>query len=109
RIVRFTPVNFLNPERKVLETSPGTGLAWPSVPTGNLAGADVCLDEPRRRPCRLRTKVASAEGDLAALAATVSSCHAAVLLRRRGWRARPAGGRGAAPPAPRPGRDSPRH
>ena len=37
RIARFAPVNFLNPERKVTETEPGT-LAWTSVTTGNLAG-----------------------------------------------------------------------
>src|SRR5262249_57915654 len=41
RIVRFAPVNFLNPERKIVETSPGTTLAWTSVTTGNLAGIDL--------------------------------------------------------------------
>src|SRR5262249_15386407 len=30
---RFAPVNFLNPERKVEETSAGTALTWTSVTT----------------------------------------------------------------------------
>jgi len=34
RIARFAPVNFLNPERKVQETTPGTALEWNSVTTG---------------------------------------------------------------------------
>src|SRR4051794_12053540 len=34
RIVRFAPVNFLNPERLVRETAAGTALAWNSVTTG---------------------------------------------------------------------------
>src|SRR5262245_5486223 len=41
RIARFAPVNFLNPERKVVETSPGAALAFSSVTTGNLACIDV--------------------------------------------------------------------
>ena len=45
RIARFAAVNFLNPERKVAETAPGTALAWTSVTTGNLAGIDLWLDE----------------------------------------------------------------
>jgi len=28
RIARFAPVNFLNPERKVVEVNPGAALAW---------------------------------------------------------------------------------
>src|ERR1041384_4160448 len=39
RIARFAPVNFLNPERKVVEAGEGT-LTWTSVTTGNLAGID---------------------------------------------------------------------
>src|SRR5262249_26751606 len=48
RVGRFAPVNFLNPERKVVETSPGAALAWTSVTTGNLVGIDIWLDEARR-------------------------------------------------------------
>ncbi len=44
RIVRFAPVNFLNPERKLQETAAGTALAWTSVTTGNLAGVDLWLE-----------------------------------------------------------------
>ena len=47
RIARFAPVNFLNPERKVTETSPGRALGWTSVTTGNLAGIDLWLEDAR--------------------------------------------------------------
>jgi Protein of unknown function (DUF3604) len=68
RFARFAPVNFLNPERKVQETAPGTGLAWTSVTTGNLAGVDIWLDEPRRGTLRIDTNVVSGEVHLASLA-----------------------------------------
>jgi hypothetical protein len=68
RIVRFAPVNFLNPERKIVETSPGTALAWTSVTTGNLAGIDLWLDEAWRGTLALETNVVSGEVDLATLA-----------------------------------------
>jgi hypothetical protein len=67
RFSRFAPVNFLNPERKVRETAPGTALAWTSVTTGNLAGIDIWLEEMRRGTLRLETNVVSGEVDLAAL------------------------------------------
>jgi len=67
RIARFAPVNFLNPERKVVETSPGAALAWSSVTTGNLAGIDIWLDEARRGTLALETNVVSGEVDLAKL------------------------------------------
>ena len=66
QIVRFAPVNFLNPERKVVETSP-QALAWTSVTTGNLAGIDLWLKETRRGTLRVDTNVVSGEVDLAAL------------------------------------------
>jgi hypothetical protein len=66
RIARFAPVNFLNPERKVVETGPDA-LAWTSVTTGNLAGIDLWLDEPRRGTLLFDTNVVSGEVDLAAL------------------------------------------
>jgi hypothetical protein len=47
RIARFAAVNFLNPERQVREVKPETALAWTSVTTGNLAGIDLWLHDPR--------------------------------------------------------------
>jgi hypothetical protein len=67
RVGRFAPVNFLNPERKVVETSPGAALIWTSVTTGNLAGIDIWLDEARRGTLALETNVVSGEVDLATL------------------------------------------
>jgi hypothetical protein len=67
-IARFAPVNFLNPERKVVETNPGTTLGWTSVTTGNLAGIDLWLEEARRGTLKLETNVVSGEVDLATLA-----------------------------------------
>ena len=66
KIARFAPVNFLNPERKVVETGP-QALAWTSVTTGNLAGIDLWLEEPRRGTLRIDTNVVSGTVDLAAL------------------------------------------
>jgi hypothetical protein len=68
RFVRFAPVNFLNPERKVEETSAGTALTWTSVTTGNLAGIDIWLEEARRGTLTLDTNVVSGEIDLTTLA-----------------------------------------
>ncbi len=68
RIVRFAPVNFLNPEREVRETSAGTALAWNSVTTGNLAGIDLWLDRAGSGTLRVETNILSGEIDLAALA-----------------------------------------
>jgi hypothetical protein len=68
RFARFAPVNFLNPERRVEETTPGTALAWTSVTTGNLAGIDLWLDEAARGTLALETSVVSGEVSLAALA-----------------------------------------
>jgi hypothetical protein len=67
RMARFAPVNFLNPERKVVESNPGTALAWSSVTTGNLAGIDIWLDEARRGTLALETNVVSGEVELATL------------------------------------------
>jgi len=68
RIVRFAPVNFLNPERTVQETAAGTALAWSSVTTGNLAGIDLWLDEAHRGELGIETNIVSGTIDLAALA-----------------------------------------
>jgi hypothetical protein len=68
RIARFSPVNFLNPERKIQETAVGTELAWTSVTTGNLAGIDLWLDEARSGTLTIETNVVSGAVDLAALA-----------------------------------------
>ena len=56
RFSRYAPVNFLNPERKVEETAPGTALAWSSVTTGNLAGIDLWLDEAAPRHASRRNQ-----------------------------------------------------
>jgi hypothetical protein len=68
RFLRFAPVNFLNPERQVRETAPGSALAWSSVTTGNLAGLDLWLAETRRGTLRLETNVVAGEVDLQSLA-----------------------------------------
>jgi hypothetical protein len=67
RISRFATVNFLNPERKVLEVTPGTALTWNSVTTGNLAGIDLWLDEARSGTLRIETNVVSGTVELEAL------------------------------------------
>jgi hypothetical protein len=68
RIARFAPVNFLNPERMVRETAPGSALAWSSVTTGNLAGIDLWLDEADQGSLEIETNVVSGMVDMAALA-----------------------------------------
>jgi hypothetical protein len=68
RFARFAPVNFLNPERKVVETGPGTALGWTSVTTGNLAGIDLWLEEVRRGTLTLDTNIVCGEVDLSTLA-----------------------------------------
>jgi hypothetical protein len=68
RIARFAGVNFLNPERKVVETTPGTALMWTSVTTGNLAGIDLWLDDAQSGTLKIDTNVVSGEVDLAKLA-----------------------------------------
>jgi Protein of unknown function (DUF3604) len=68
RIGRFAPVNFLNPERKVQEATPGTALTWNSVTTGNIAGIDLWLDEPGQGTLALETNVVSGRVNLTTLA-----------------------------------------
>jgi len=68
RIARFAAVNFLNPERKVQEVTPGIALQWTSVTTGNLAGIDLWLDQPRSGALRIDSNVVSGEIDLGQLA-----------------------------------------
>jgi hypothetical protein len=67
RIARFAPVNFLNPERKVIESEPRT-LMWTSVTTGNLAGIDLWLDEARSGTLTIDTNIVSGTVELARLA-----------------------------------------
>ncbi|MBM3530892.1 MAG: DUF3604 domain-containing protein [Alphaproteobacteria bacterium] len=68
RIARFAAVNFLNPERKVRETTPGSALAWTSVTTGNRSGIDLWLDDARAGTLTIDTNVVSGTVDLASLA-----------------------------------------
>jgi len=82
RIARFAAVNFLNPERKVVETEPGTALAWTSVTTGNLAGIDLWLDAAARGTLRIETDIVSGTIDLAALRDDVVSLDGGGLGRR---------------------------
>jgi hypothetical protein len=67
RIARFAPVNFLNPERQVRETNPGSDLAWTSVTTGNLAGIDLWLDDAGGGVLDVETNIVSGRVHLAAL------------------------------------------
>jgi hypothetical protein len=82
RIARFAPVNFLNPERKVQELTPGSALAWSSVTTGNLAGIDLWLDEAQRGSLKIETSVVSGEVDLGKLAGDVIAFEGGGLGRR---------------------------
>jgi len=77
-------VNFLNPERKVIETEPGAALAWTSVTTGNLAGIDLWLAGASRGTLRVETNVVSGEVDIAALGDDVVSFDGGGLARRLG-------------------------
>jgi len=67
KIIRFEPVNFLNPERKVTEIELGATLAWNSVTTGNIAGIDLWLDDARRGTLQIETNVVSATIELSSL------------------------------------------
>jgi hypothetical protein len=68
RIARFAAVNFLNPERIVQESVPGTALSWTSVTTGNLAGIDLWLEQAGQGTLDIETNIVSGTVDLAALA-----------------------------------------
>ena len=63
----FAAVNFLNPERRVQEITPGVTFAWTSVTTGNLAGIDLWLKEIRIGKLRIETNIVSGEVDLGQL------------------------------------------
>jgi hypothetical protein len=67
RLDHFATVNFLNPERRVQEITPGVTLAWTSVTTGNLAGIDIWLEESRTGKLRIETNIVSGEVDLGQL------------------------------------------
>jgi hypothetical protein len=68
RITRFASVNFLNPERTIVESLPGRALTWDSVTTGNLAGIDLWLDQTKSGSIKIETNVVSGEVDLGRLA-----------------------------------------
>jgi hypothetical protein len=73
RIARFAAVNFLNPERIVAETAPGTALSWTSVTTGNLAGIDLWLERADQGTLDVETNIVSGKVDLVALAGETST------------------------------------
>ena len=68
RIAKFAPVNFLNPERRIQELESQRQLAWTSVTTGNLAGIDLWLEEPKAGHLKIETSIVSGEVDLGKLA-----------------------------------------
>jgi len=82
RIVRFAPVNFLNPERQVREVAPGSTLAFSSVTTGNLAGIDLWLEDAHRGTLGIETNIVSGSVDLANLADDAVAFDAGGLGRR---------------------------
>jgi hypothetical protein len=82
RIQRFAAVNFLNPERVVQETAPGTALSWTSVTTGNLAGIDLWLDRADQGALDIETNIVSSKVDLTTLADETSSFDGGGLGRR---------------------------
>ena len=82
RIVRFEPVNFLNPERKVQEAAPGSVLTWNSVTTGNLAGIDLWLDQANAGSLAIETNIVSGIVDLSKLGDNVVSFDGGGLGRR---------------------------
>ncbi len=61
---RAEPVNFLNPEQR-FEPIGGDRVTWSSVTTGNCAGVDLWLDEPRTGRLTINTKPVSATLTLA--------------------------------------------
>jgi hypothetical protein len=81
-IVRFQTVNFLNPERNVIETKPRATLAWTSVTTGNLAGIDLWLDDAHRGTLQVETNVVSGTVELSTLADQTVSFDGGGLGRR---------------------------
>jgi hypothetical protein len=82
RIVRFAPVNFLNPERKVVEKVPGAELHWTSVTTGNLAGIDLWLESADKGRLSVETNIVSNAVELADLREEVVSADGGGLGRR---------------------------
>jgi Protein of unknown function (DUF3604) len=82
QITRFTAVNFLNPERKIVETAPGTTLTWDSVTTGNLAGIDLWVDQAKSGSIKIETNIVSGEIDLSVLAGNRTTLDGAGLDRR---------------------------
>ena len=84
RFSRYAPVNFLNPERKIEEITPGTVLAWSSVTTGNLAGIDLWLDQAHRGTLTLATNIVSGDVNLERLADDTVTFDGGGLGRRIG-------------------------
>lgn len=65
RFDRAEAVNFLNPQQGLALQDDGTGLAWQSVTTGNMAGFDLWLDGDGTGTLSIETNVVSGELDLA--------------------------------------------
>ncbi|HEY7246065.1 MAG TPA: DUF3604 domain-containing protein [Xanthobacteraceae bacterium] len=84
RFVRFEPVNFLNPERRVREAAPSLVLEIDSVTTGNLAGIDLWMQEERCGMLRIETSIVAGEVDLGALTEQTVDFEGGGLNRRIG-------------------------
>src|SRR5436190_900592 len=79
---RFAAVNFLNPERRIVETAAGKALAWNSVTTGNLAGVDLWLDAARTGSLNIETNIVSGDIDLSTLSDDIVAFAGGGLGRR---------------------------
>lgn len=82
RFETASPVNFLNPEHTLNEISPGSGLSWRSVTTGNMAGIDLELAQPANGRISVETDIIKATVDLAALGEDPACFEAGGLDRR---------------------------
>lgn len=81
RFAKASPVNFLNPDYRLQETSAGTGLSWRSVTTGNMAGIDLDLEQGANGRILVDTGVLQARIDLSTLAETPMQFEAGGLER----------------------------
>lgn len=67
-IVRAEPINFLNPDRRLEQTSI-TRVAWNSLTTGNFCGVDLWLWSPDAGTLRIESPLVSASLDIARIGA----------------------------------------
>ena len=82
RIMRFAPVNFLNPERRIQEVRAQHQLAWTSVTTGNVAGIDLWLEDAKAGLLAIQTNIVSGDIDLGKLSDETTVLEGGGLGRR---------------------------